>query len=95
MKEIIDSASQDRANPFNFIREKVRVCKFEIAMFKAILHPGLKEHGLMSECEKWLTDSFLNCMKLTKTTSGFPEFKITLEMSQSNPLPVIKAEKTN
>lgn len=93
MKEIVGAAEQDRANPFNFVREKVRVCKVEIAKFKAILAPGSKEHVSMTECEKWLTDAFLNCMKLSKTTAGFPEFKISLEMTQTNPLPVIKAEK--
>lgn len=49
----------------------------------------------MTECEKWLTDAFLNSMKLTKTTPGFPEFKISFEMTPTNPLPVIKADKAN
>ena len=93
MLGITGAAEQDRAAPFNFIREKVRVCKVEIAKFKAVLNQSSKEFALMAECEKWLTDAFLNSMKLGKSTLGFPEFKIALEISQTNPLPVIKAEK--
>lgn len=93
INDFLEHVKEDRAKSFNNIRDKIRACKTDLGRFKAILPKTTEEYDLVVKYEKWLTTAFLHCLKLSKSSKGFPALKIRFEQNSSCPLPVVFLDK--